>query len=818
MLTRSQEEIFNQLTDISFCNSSKKILISGHAGSGKSFVLRKLKKELKNKPKDHGIKVTLFKSNTIFNAFIQKKLNNLIYKSLYTKELKSNLVISFTKLVLSIFKNEYSLYRYIHDEYGEGQGKSVFFLIKYLLKYKKFHNVLIFDNLNFWDSENIGALNIITYDREVRNFYKNLLDNTSIIISYSDNYYISNELSKYLYNIEKNKLFKQVFLKSIDIDEAKEYMQRFGIKSALIDKYIKLIYKLSFKGNLALINASCRYLINNETFSNISIEEELSKILDTLLINEKTTENVLASASLFGEPFLMEHLIQFVQDLYSYDNSDIEDAIANAINKFIVKFHIENNAHYVDFIDSFFSNYLKDKHKNENIKYYKAFAEFLEYVYPSQYQKRYNYNRLANNIKESDTLYALYIIKEFRFGNFDIDIYKNCKHKDILKDFKKAYQSVYLENESFSPDILHSIDIGSYDTRIKFEKDYLISLNELEIADINSFNELYKKNIEYIKNNKTEKELIIRAQYILFMIEMYKKENIKFSDRLREFTDILNDTIAVDKTLNYYKYSLYRRFRMQHEPEYAASSSLQSVEYFEKHKDENILFKREYFFSLVNHSDNLFQMDNLNDALKVANDAYDFLINNYEYLPQITLINNLTIFDLLTNKNLNTTLINKCLKFVENIDLSYENRSTYIMLFSNISSVYAYTGDIDKAMVFSNNALKVLRNQNNSFSRYSYHIEINRAVLEFFQNREKPNFNKIFRQEKYDNDKYMIEDPFIKKQLDNYDKTFNDQLVSFEDMWALDDYMQKNFANQSNRRWNVSTRPLKFFTMQYWSK
>jgi hypothetical protein len=504
--------------------------------------------------------------------------------------------------------------------------------------------------------------------------------------------------------------------------------------------------------------------------------------------------------------------------MHSYNDQEIDSSIANAIDKFILKFSITENNHYIDFVDGFFANYLKEKHLNENTKYYESFSEFLKNIYPSQYAKRSQYSLLAKQYKEADTLYSLFVVHQYRLGNFNITVNKGSDNQKILNDFKLAYEQFYVENKSFSPDILHSVDVGNYDNRIQFEKDYLISLNELEIADEKSFERLYKKHTDYIKKNKFEKEIIIRAQYILFMIDMYRKENLKFSDRLREFTMILEESISVDKTLRYYLYSLYRRFRMQYEPEFAQKYSLQSVEYFYEHKDKNILYKREYFFSLVNHSDNQFQMNNLGEALKIATQAYDFLGENSRYLPKITLLNNLTVFDLLQNKKLNEKLLNICLGFLDGIDISYENRSTYIMLFSNLSSIYAYLGDLNKAIHFSDNAFRVLKNQNSSFSRYSYHIESNREILNFFHSNKKPDFNKVFEQERYQNDNYINDDPFIKKQLENNNIIFDSEGYSFKNILELDEYMQKEFANQSSRRWNVSSRPLKFFTMQYWSK
>lgn len=143
----------------------------------------------------------------------RKKFNNLVYKLLYSKELKANFFSSLIKLVLSSFENEYALFKALNDNYGEKQGELVFYLSKFLLQNKKYHNILIFDNINFWATEYIDLLHIISNDKKTKSFYKKILDNTTIIVSYTDNYYISNGLQKYI-NSLKNNIFSENFFKS----------------------------------------------------------------------------------------------------------------------------------------------------------------------------------------------------------------------------------------------------------------------------------------------------------------------------------------------------------------------------------------------------------------------------------------------------------------------------------------------------------------------------------------------------------------------------------------------------------------------------
>lgn len=803
MLTSEQKVLLDILLKnykrSSFC-------IKGNAGSGKSYLLKEFKKNLETE-------VSIF-DNNILNEIIKSRFNILEYKSLYSKELKANFFSSILKIFFNSFNNKFSSINNIISKYGESQAQILFFFTKYLEKYLLNNNTLVFDNLNFWDDLNISVLDILIFDESFKKSF--LLSN--IIVAYSESYYMSNSLKNLIKKIENNdNNFSNFELKSLNKNELKEYMINLRIDKLLVNKYIHIIYDISLNSNLALINASCNYLRNNGSFAKENIQKDINNVMTLLLLNEIETEHILTSASLFKEPFTKDDLTILVQDIFKYENEVTENSILKGINKNILSYEIFNDMHYLDFVDKIFSQYLRNKNNKENLKYYKAFSKLLEKIFSSQYYKRHEYNKLAMNFEESNTLYMLYIISEYRNGNFNIYIKSDFKEKSILKIFSDSYKSFYMNNEDSSLDALIKLDFYTLDKRIIFEKDYLLSLIKLEIADQDSFNELYKRNIKWKEEIPLEKELLIRAEYILFMIDMYKKEDITFNERLSSLIRIIDSSRYVDNTLNLYIYSLKRRTRMRYEPEIASLKSQESVSFFEKNKNKNLLYKREYFFSLVNYSDNLFQMNDLHNSYNVAKEAYNFLEKNLKYLPQITLMNNLCILYLLKYKKLDTNLFDNCLGFINKIDINCENKSTYIMLCSNISSIYAYIEDFANALKYIKFAYKILENQSNAFSRYAYHLDLNYEIINYFINKKKPDFDKIFVKNEYQFDKYFKSDKLLNKQISVYKECFANT-NSYNTLWELDEKLKEYNNLTFKNRWNAINKSVKFFTMQYWSK
>lgn len=816
LLTRYQEDLLFELNNNSL---SYNYLIQGGAGSGKSNLLQYFSKNFQHS-QNHN--VIYFQNQVEYHNCTQQSFSkSILHKHLYSRELKENIFTSSLKIFLRNLGNKYSFLARIYFEHNDEIGLQVSSLLQYLEKLpKKNKKIIIFDNLNFWDSISIQTLYIflkeIDSNKTTSSFLKN---DIKIILAYSTHYYTSETLTSLVSLTKKNDNFKKFEFKNLSLNEIKNYMLKQNVSLELTDNYCSTIQKVSLNGNLAIINAACNYLRNKNFFKQDFIKNDINSVLKNLLFNENIAEKILSSATLFDMPFTKQHLMMLINKIFEFDEYETETNLEKGLEKQILEHKYFNNLHYIDFVDKAFANYLKEKNVFENTKYYQAFANLLQEIFPAQYKKRSLYNNLAANEHEADTLNLLHKIQSFRKGEWKDYNAQSSNNTLILRVFSQAYKSFYENMQEATINTLRELDLLSLDKRIQFEKDYLISIITLEIADKKSFNLLYEKNTKWINEVIHEKEIVIRAKSILFMIDMYRKEDILYNEKLTELIEIIESTTTVDSSLEYYLFSLKRRLRMVQEPEIASLSSRESVEYFQKYKNTNILFKREYFFSLVNHSDNLFQMNDLASSYTYAQKAYNFWKENNSWLPQITLINNFSIFYLLTYQKVDTGLFDKCIEYSNEIDMYCEDRSTYIMLFSNIASTYAYLGDLKNASLFLDKAFIILENQHSSFSRYSYHLEINREVINYFYKKKSPNFDSILNKNIYKNDNYIYNDKLLKKQIKTLEKVFSNQSLSFQSLWELNAYLASNYDNDSEyNRWNVINRSLKFFTMQYWSK
>lgn len=672
--------------------------------------------------------------------------------------------------------------------------------------------VIVADEANFWDEEDITLLSLL-FDNDVLIAFPRL-EKISIILAYSSQYYRSLVLNQFLRMKNETNTF---LIKSFSKNQMNRVIQEMGIDHELNKEEVSNLYRISLGSNLALLLGTIDYIKSN-TSSDL---EELSSIILKYLKRESEIENVLRISTVRKEKLFLEELIELAQRIFDFDKVSTKEYILKAVDKRFLKAENVNlqevESGTVKFLHQDYYKYFYPKNNYQIKKYFLAYGEVLKSLTPGDYKERAKCLKAAGQEELADIYKSISLIQQFIFGKFPkISIINSSEVRNFVLEVKKVYEELWFRNSSESLNRLDRIKKGLLPELLKFEYDYAFCKCALISADIHTIQNIQQRMKEWasIDTLKNENEIKTRIYFILYLTYVYEGNQIGIDDCESQILNLSKKLSRNNNRYDFYQYSLKRRALMSHFPQTAYENTLDSLKFFEKRKDDSILYFKEYFFSLINHSDNCRLLalydtafDNIDKALKI------YIENEHKnLLPNITLFNNYAITGFLAKKLSVEKATHYLFPILEGVDFHISTDSTYVFICNNIACLHAYDGDYKTAEDYFNKASVVMSNTKSSIKNQNYMLKFNKAILLYLLGRKKECLSIV---------KAIKGTYTYKHSKIHFMKRENIFSEIFQSEKQLDlEGIRKLLNVSSNQKspWNAYSDCFLFWGIQYWSK
>lgn len=606
------------------------------------------------------------------------------------------------------------------------------------------HNILIFDEINFYDDDYIVYIKDLFFDHRLRNVSP-IFNNIKIIINYTTNYYSGNALKELLKLIENKNQFE---LKSYD-DRDIDFLcsKRSENINEIVKNSLEKIKNISLHSNLALVNNLIDYISDKRTIDSYYLEVKNSySIIKKYLDSEFYLFEILELLSLTPDEILVQEIIELSRlrsnDKYVYD-SEVKNLLFKASNKkFIlpegIQINISNRAK-IKFAAAQFKEYFKPKDKNFIIIFYRQYAEVMKLINPGDYLERATYYELSGDNENAELFRFMYFAQACYSDTIEeIEEMKLENYIDFCSLLKKAYYLYYIGKFNEVYLCVDKMNLCSTNILTRFELDLIKCKALLVSADKNKI-DIIRKNMSYYMDNidKSEREIFVRIKLVLFLVELYDGNN---DDTKRLGNEILDESIKLSRVngrYDYYQYTIRRRAIISNEIESAHEEIKKSVDYFcEKERSSSSkFFMREYFYSLINLSATYRYQSRYEEAFHEAKKALKIYNAFPNHFSNVTLFNTLATTGFESGKLTGEKAVEEYLKPLEkNIDIYQSTESTDYFILNNIACIRAYD-DINIGFDYIEKAIFILNNVKDNIDSHKYRLSTNKAVILFLKDK-----------------------------------------------------------------------------------
>lgn len=685
------------------------------------------------------------------------------------------------------------------------------------------YNILIFDEINFYDDDTINYIQDLFFDTRLHNIVP-AFEKIKIIINYTTNYYSNSTLKKLLKCVKDEDRFELKSYNNEDIDFlCSKYSEDITIT---VKNSLNEIKNISLHSNLAFVIQLIDYIADNKNIDSYYFELKKSySIIKKYLDGETFLHETLELLSLTPDETLVQEIIE-LSKLRSKDKKFYEAEVKNllfkaSVKKFIFPDDIEINVAgrtKLKFAATQFKEYFKPKDKNFINLFYKQYAEVIKLVSPGDYLERATYYKLSGD-KENAEL--------FNFINFALECYsdtiKDTKEMqfDIYADFSLYLKDAYYlyhrgKFDEISP-YLDKMNLCKVDIFARFESDLLKCKILLISADKNKIDIVRKNMIHYMNIIDTaEKEIFVRIKLVLFLVELYDGNNDNVKKLGRE---ILEESITLSRIsgrYDYHQYSIRRRAIVSNEIESAHQEIEKSINYFSKKTktSSSKFFMREYFCSLINISATYRYQSQYQKAFEEASKALDIYNKFPDDFSKVTLFNAIATTAFESGQLSGEETIEKYLTPLEkNIDIYSSTESTDYFILNNIACISAYNS-IDTGFHYIEKAIAILNNVGNNIDSHKYRLFTNKAVLLFLKGKKSAAIeimNEVKNLQTFDYSKTY--------HIGRYNTLMNIFLEKkqVKSVFELDELMKTKHpsSNDIEHHYNKS---LYIWSLQYWSR
>ena len=819
-ITPTQKELYDKLC-LKIKEEKFPIFLSGSPGSGKSFILRKLKNEYKGKT------ITFIDKNTIDDFRKIKHPFNKIKDDNSTDITSKVFIIRWCLILLrsifTLFIRRTKKSRSLKNDLGDNLYGLLNAIDKFLLISKK--RIILLDETNFWDSQSLSVLYYILYSKNTKEVFPNL-KKLAFVISFTKEYVLPAELQCI---IEKNKCESHsLILNSYTKCDIKSL---FGKTDK--DLYEKLIVsiddvnKLSLYSNLAIVFAMAEHL-KKSTHNKVSLSEIDEEDINPALykyINDNIN-NILKVTSIPTDTQIKEVLL-LADKIYNIKELEAKKLLSKISEmKFILPNDIglfSDNSLNIDFIHREFKTYFQPKRENEKYDFYEKYANVLSVIAPGDYKERAEAYKLGNQIESENLFYSMYIIQLCIRDIYNEDLnHKVGKHLPFVQQMTKAYRSYYNGKSNDAEKDLEQIEKKDLPELLKFEKEYLECRILMWSGDKKAISSIIKIMDKWINKFQTdpfivEKELYVRIHFLLYVVYLYMGDNLKATASEEQIINMSSQLSKNSGWYDYYYYSLLRRAIVSYSPEIAYKNSMESVAYFSLQDHANSAFlRKERFYSLINFADNCRYVFKYEEALKAISEANNIYEEYKDELPYITLYNSMAI--ILYENNLHSCqdiITNYLEPIVKNIDIHGNIESTYYIILNNIACLYAENGDIPKAIDTLEKSFTIINNTRDKIENHHYILLINKAVL-LYLNGDKTTAKELLTLSKgmYT---YGFSEEFHRKRHSILSEIFAKE-IPLTTATEFNEFLVSNYDNNNSEIWKHFNKALYLWNMQYWSK
>lgn len=573
------EKIQNQIEEL-----EKTIIITGTECSGKSHLLKKLKKYYE---KD---RVILFLTPT-------SALENLEYGVFLSTLSKIGEYNQVTPVITEIIKDKNKILGLVSDfliNYKKNRLQHQLFsfseveieiLNRISFISKKRELLILADDVEKWDSESkklLGKLMALQSDINC-NFSKD----TVFVLA-------TNDIDSL--NININKYYHELINADLSYKSFSEEAKTINLSN---NKIIHELYNIT-KGNIGLIANIKGYIDISSLTGTESLQKQLFKILDKRIdSSDKITKeilNALQTATIIGKEFNLYFLNKLIEEpigiLDYYMGLGCEE-------KFITKEAIQN--HYSFSTDTLY-NFFVSKLNGRSADCHYKFARILEKIAPYQFYLRYFHMKQSGNITEAIPLLTVHCIRqcveEKKTSEELLNIlHEHCNYWNVYQNISYSIKNYRNDNKYTQYyDSIESSDICVHPL-VTVEKDYVLCLLKYRTGNINDFKEIEQTLTGYFYE-ETDFSQHIRIGLLLFLLycnRLGDHENAKKIEKT--ITWQIQQEISNCEELQKEIRIIERLSPALYSNEVAYIKTKRSLDYFE---NKRIFYGKEYIMSLTN--------------------------------------------------------------------------------------------------------------------------------------------------------------------------------------------------------------------------
>jgi hypothetical protein len=820
-----KEDIFNIISD------SKLIIIKGSNGTGKTFIIKRIAEEWKNKDELNSF-LFLSGDKTFCETREYFPFDRWFSENLKLVEnhrgLKHNLLLKASKMapfnsgdlvehVIESISNYKENQLQEKNQYMLEKELEIVYKLQYVIGDKNF--IICIDDLLWWDTKSIEFLKLLL---KRRNSSLDFLKNVVFIFCLNE---VITEREKELVQLFNDLGARDYTLNRINRNDFEFCLYSMGLNKSLNMEIIDVLFTVT-GGNLSLIKQNVIYINDNE-FSTLQdnnswlhvghleflIEERLKSYGDDgVLVNE-----ILKYASILGLSFSFAELEQSTKK-----------------NKYEIK-HIIKKANQMSFVDleqkkatfvhEIIQALFKGKTEENKSEYYRGCAESIKILKPGEYLLRHNLYLQAALMEEAALNYLLEYLRMLRKREHLTIEFRNkltffsdlIRKNDYINVMSEAYRAYYEKDYQSCIKMLTSILFIS-NKALQAEKDYLLSLclnkqiHMKKRLDAVSTLETYLE----IANTDYESEIWSRLMSILMVsyIHINEREKAKNIEKLLIFELDRRSDYDIDALDKIHIY--YRKSGVCHETDTAMSLTQKSVEYFGPSDSSGIpRHPIEYYMALSNHIGNTILGGEFEKGYTYALELLRF-INKFQStttFPRLEVaLNNYIVNSFLAGKIVASKALDLMVKFVF---IRIPNHTDNILIRMNYAIFVAMNGEIELSQKYLIDLLNYLKKNSNIENYYYYCIYSNLMVVQFqLGNKDEAEsiYNKI--EEFIPN----IGDPiFYRKRHVLLGKLFKQNTLATGDKW-LDVLNIETQLIEQDSRWNFYGKGYLFSDVQFWSE
>jgi len=683
-------------------------------------------------------------------------------------------------------------------------------------------NILIFDEVNFYDEKNIEYIKTIHFDlnlQKIAPVFKNL----GIIINYCTDYHTGIKLKEFLDICKSENTFK--LPKYSDEDVAFLCSEYDNETINLVKSSLDKIKNMSLHSNLALTISLIRYIYDQKDLTGFKLEYQSNyEVLRKYYENENGLKETLQLLSLTQDNTLVQEIVELTK-LMSYDQKVYDAAIKNTIYKASKKKIINPkdiqiivpDRVKVNFVENQFRDYFRPKDANFISKFYQQYAEVMKIVNPGDYSEREHYYLLCGDYEKAELFrfmnfaQACYTDTVNEIGNIELNRY--AEYGNYLKE---AYYIYYRGRFNELSRLFDKMNLCKVDKLARFEQDLLKCKVMLVSADKSKIDEVEKIMKDYIKIiDGAEKEIMVRIKLVSLIVELYNGRNEEVKKLTRQIIAESETLSRIDGRYDYHQYSVRRRSIIANEIEIAHVETQKSTNYFyiKTQKSNSAFFRREYFCSLINLSATFRYQGDYRSAYNQALRALDIYDNYPHDFPQVTLYNALATTGFECGSLSGQEAIERYLKPMEDkINIIKSRESTDYFILNNIACIEAFR-NLDVAYKYIEKGISILNNCSDSINSHKYRLFTNKSVLLYLNGNAEKALETI--REVKNLQTFPYSDSYHLGRYNALINIFSNQQV--KSVSELDILMEKENPSKNNieKHYNKS---LHLWSLQYWSR